>query len=577
MSPQTPFGIPVEDAPAKRQTQAAPGQRSFGLEIDPAQAPPKREVPKPDFGMKPLQPIEMAPPTSGVATFKTVSLGLVQNESPANLPPGATPAGQNVLAREGVLEPRYRMAKIGSGSSLCDDVLAMGEYVVTAGTRYPYAISATTFSYYSGSAWTFGAYFQNSVNDPPSGADTNYIDSAVVYEPVSDEFGVVWVNGTDQAFIGSAHTKGFSTLTNSPIAKTLAVWDSRVMYGNIKSGNTWYPQRIQYSEKFNPSITTTPTGGFDDLMDARGSLQKLIGDGERALAMFEHEIWYGMAADYPFNVVYYPLDRTRGTTAPWTVCQTPRGVFFLDDSYMPCVIPRGGMPQQVGTAIWKTLRDEIDYPSRAHAEFNPDTGEVVLYYAHQGGTGRPKRALAMDVYTGVWTPQTFTDAITRAAAGDYTTSSVTWGGLVGSWAAQTKTWSQIGGTSSKRVLYAGTSTGTIAAFSSDATNDVGAGVESRYLLVMPNEDPTRKQYVREVRLDYRAASASSVTVRLSNDFGATWQSEVGVALPAAGTSAQTTVYVGMEAQYPTIQFQHDQGHRFAIQRCIAQVAQTGRG
>jgi len=600
MSPKTPFGTPIEIPPPAKKERVAPGKRgfgleidpsqappkkqsatqtkrSFGLEVDPAQAPPKRERPAPSFAPKPIQPIDVAPPSSTLMTFKTVALGLMENVPAPNLPAGATPEAQNVLAREGVLEPRYRLAKVGSGSSLCDDVLAMGEMVNTAGTRYPFAISAATMSYYSGSVWTFGSYFANGVNDPPSAADTVYIDAVQIYEPVSDDNAIAWVNGTDQCFVASGYTKGFSSLTNAPIAKTIAVFDNRVVWGNITSGGTTYPQRIQYSEKWNPSITTAPTGGFEDETDARGALLRLISDGDRVLAYFEHELWYGYAVDYPFNLTFLPLDRSTGCSGAWAVCQTPKGVFHLGSDYMPYITPRGGLPQAVGQAVWKTLREDIDYPTRAHAEYNPQTGEVVLCYAHQGGTGRPKRALTFDINTGVWTPQTFDVAITRLGVGDYTSSSVTWGGLVGTWAQQTKTWSQLGGTASARVLYAGTSTGTIAAFTSDATNDLGTAVETKYLAVVPNEDPARKMYVREVRLDYRAASASSLTLKMSGDFGTTWQSEVGVALPTAPTSAQTTVWVGAEAIYPTILFQHDQGHRFAIQRAIAVVTPTGRG
>jgi len=509
--------------------------------------------------------------------FKTVALGLIQNESPPNLPPGATPQAKNVMAREGVLEPRYRLAKVGSGSSLMDAVIGMGEYAAVGGTRYPYAISAKTFSYYSGSAWTHGDYATNGVNDPPSGENTVYLDSTVFYDPVSDENAVVWVNGTDQAFVGSVFTRGFSTLTNAPIAKAVAVFDSRVLFGNITSGGTQLVQRIQYSEKYQPSITTAPTGGFDDLLDARGGIQRMMPDGDRVLVFFDHELWFGYPIDYPFNLAYRGLDRTIGTVSPWTVCQTPMGVFFLGDNYLPYLIPRGGGPQPVGLKTWKTIRDEIDSPSRACAEYNPDTGRVLLVFATQGGTGRPAKGLELDLTTGTWVPQTFTPNLSRLAVGDVTSSAVTWGALVGAWNAQTQTWSQLGGTSNKRAMYAGTSTGTVAVFTSTATGDLGPAVLSEVMVVIPNEDPTRKMYVREVRLDYQSNSASSMTLRLSNDFGQTYQQEFGVALPIAPLSAQTVVFPGVEATYPCIQFQHDQGHRFSIQRVTAMVAPTGRG
>jgi hypothetical protein len=481
------------------------------------------------------------------------------------------------MAREGVLEPRYRLAKVGSGSSLVDVVVGLGEFTTVSGTRYPYAISARTFSYYSGSAWTFGSYATQPTSDAPSGANTDYIDSVVIYDPVSDENAVAWVNGVNQAFQWGPSSNTFSTMTNAPIARAIAAYDSRVVFGNITSAGTRLVQRIQYSEKFQPSITTAPTGGFDDLMDARGGIQRMLSDGERLLVFFDHEVWFGYPIDFPFNLAYRPLDRTRGTVSPWTVCQTPKGVFFLGDNYQPYIIPPGGVPQPVGLATWKTLREEIDVPSRAGAEYNPDTGRVLLVFPIQGGTGRPTKGLELDLDTGTWAPQTFDVNLTRIAVGDVTSSAITWGGLVGAWNAQTLTWTQLGGTSSKRAIYAGTSTGTVAVFTSTATGDLGPAVLSETLMVVPNEDPTRKLYVREVRLDYQSNSASSVTLRLSNDFGQTYQQSVGVALPVAPLSAQTSVFVGVEAQYPCLQFQHDQGHRFALQRVTAVVSPLGRG
>jgi hypothetical protein len=517
-------------------------------------------------------PIEMPPPKSGVLTFKTVSVGLVQNDSPPNLPPGATPSAQNVLAREGVLEPRYRLATTPSGATnlLQDVVLGLGEYVKTDGTRYPYAISAQTLVYGNGGTWNAVTY---EGDDPPVGGTVDYMDSVVAYDPDLDENVLVWVNGVNAAYRWDGSSTTYGSQLNAPIAKTLSVYDSRVVYGNVNG----YVQRVMYSEKGAPSITTAPTGGFEDEMDARGSLQRLMTDGERSLAFFEHEVWFGYKLDFPFNLTYQPLDRTVGTGSPWAVCQTPKGVFFLGDNYQPYIVPRGGVPQPIGQAIWKTLRDGIDNPERATAEYNPDLGEVLLAYPI-AGSGRCSRGLSINIETGAWTPQTFGTPLTRlAVASVIGSTATTWGNLVGSWASQTMTWEQMGGVVNQRAMYAGCSSGTVATFTASATSDMGSLVESQYLAVIPNDDPTRKLYVREVRLDYRSASASSLTLRMSKDFGTTYSQSVAVALPVAALSAQTTVFVGLEAQYPCIQFQHDAGHRFALQRCEAVVTPMGRG
>ena len=114
-------------------------------------------------------------------------------------------------------------------------------------------------------------------------------------------------------------------------------------------------------------------------------------------------------------------------------------------------------------------------------------------------------------------------------------------------------------------------------FTSAATNDLGSRISCRFFGLVPTPDPLERQVVSEVRLDYRAVSASSLSVRLTPDFGTTYPVSVNVALPPAPFSAQTSAYGVVSANYVGVDLQHDSGHTFVIQGLHAVTRQGGHG
>lgn len=522
--------------------------------------------------------ISLGPPPTKGAKAVELALGWQQATPPQNIPFGASPQPRNYIFREGAAEPRHRVGDLSSANILNDDVLWLGEYSTTTGGRFAVAISARTLAWYSNRSWRRSNYSSTPINDPLSGNDTNYIDAVVFYNPTLDENNLCFVNDVDQAFAfdgPSANT--FSTLTNAPIAKTVAVFDSRLVFGNITSGATRFPQRVVWSARGDPVTYSEPTGGLEELLDARGNIQHVVGEADRLLVFTEFEIWQGFRTDFPFDLQFVPLDRTVGTMAPWSVVQTPLGVVFLGTDKRVYLIQPGSLPRAISQQVAPELRDNIDFPERAAAEYSAALGKYVLGYPVQGGTGRCDRALAFDILTGTWEPYDFGYGITRFGNAELSSSGTTFGGLIGTFAQQTLTYGQLAGTSQGQVFMAGTSTGSVGQFTSSATGDFTQRVESRLPVLVPNENPTQRLFLRELRLDYRAISASSLTIRISNDFGASYQQSIGVALPLATLSEQTTVPLAASANYPWVEFQHDQGHRFALQRATILVETLGNG
>src|SRR3990167_700784 len=301
VSPQAPLapGQPLDPTmvpKAPRTTPAAipaPGQG-----MNPQQAPPRPPAPpapQPRLG----QSVQLAPEPNRVST-QEVALGFIQQEAAVNLPPGASPQAQNWVAREGGLEPRWRVGALGSMNTFADDVLWLGEYSTVSGGRFPVALSARTLAWYSALAWRKASYSTQPTNDPLSGNDTNYIDATVLYDPVLDENTLCFVNGVDQAFVFDGPSRNtFSTLTNAPTAGTVTVLDNRVIFGNVTSGGTQFVQRVMWSARGDPQTYAEPTGGTEDLLSARGTIQKILGDGDQLVVWFDNEIWIGLKYDYP--------------------------------------------------------------------------------------------------------------------------------------------------------------------------------------------------------------------------------------------------------------------------------------
>ena len=131
----------------------------------------------------------------------------------------------------------------------------------------------------------------------------------------------------------------------------------------------------------------------------------------------------------------------------------------------------------------------------------------------------------------------------------------------------------------QRILIAdnGSSAATAAEMNSRFTSDLGAAIDCRYFTLIGNPDPTTRMHVREVRLDYRATSASSVSLRMSPDFGTTYPVDTGVALPVNAQSGQSVVGVSMTAIYPGVELRHASGHTFALQGLSAVVESMGNG
>ena len=470
------------------------------------------------------------------------------------------------------------LSALSSSNALLNNAAAVGSWVgdwqpVNGFSSVPVALpiaadasTGTALMFYSASQWTTGSYSTTPNNNPQiNGA---IVDTAIIYHPVLDQNVLVWVyggnasNGPNQkAFVweGSS-TRTFSTLTNSPGgARNVAAFDNRLFFGAAADSlASQYPQRVTWSERGNPEVYTEPTGGFEDLLDARGSIQKLWPMDDRILVFFENEIWQGLKTGFPFDFTFVPFDRGVGTIAPMSVADTPQGVVFVGPDLQVYLIPNGSTPVPIGQNIQGLLRDELVNPGRISGVYCEAWNAYVFTYdnAPQASTNDKKAfAISLDHGKPDVSPIHFLANVHR----------------LGTWASDYST----------RVL-AIDSRGTVSELRPSQTSELRQTLTSRFVTAIDNSNPLTKQFVRELRFESRQLSASSFTVRLSTDLGNTYGAELGIALPAlsnatVGGSAQTVVNPGLSAVYPTIELSHSGGHNFVLYGATAILEQVGYG
>jgi hypothetical protein len=303
------------------------------------------------------------------------------------------------------------------------------------------------------------------------------------------------------------------------------------------------------------------------------------------------EIWQGYPSNFPFVFRFEPLDRSIGCPYSWTINDTPQGLIFLARNLQTYLLPKGGgSAVPIGQRLHRTIRESIDAPERAWSVYDPATGQYQLYYPHLGGSGFPQRAVYLNLTDGSWAPQTF-DAVsgklslTRgfAVTGIAESSSATsWDGAGAAgltWDAASRAWDSFNTTTvtaDRRDVYVGSSTGTVFRLDSVATNDNGVAVTNRWRsTALWGDLPDRQKTLTGFRVDYQGNSASSLSVRFSQNQGASFDAGVRIDLPAVSGLSQAVAYPYVPARFPMLQVESE-GQRFRLFRFFLTARMGGR-
>lgn len=530
------------------------------------------------------------PSTSSVLIVEP-TLGYDVSQPSMDLQLGQTPSSDNFILREGALEPRPMLSSVGSQPNPLRDVVLGGFASVDVdGNDYPVVSGTTRLAWYN-AVWSVLSYVSaNGVNNPPSTTSVQYWDMAQVYAPVPDQNIVIMAPSSLQSmYCWASGATVFSTLTEAPIARYVTAFDNYIVAFNIRDAASGkFVQRVQWSDRGNPFSwvpANASLAGQEDLLAMTGAGTRIIANENRLILFSTDEIWQGFPGQFPSTFVFQPFDRTTGCPFPWTVCMAQNGIYFMGGDYRIYRLPSsGGVAQAVSDPMHRTLRESIDVPERAFGVYDQITNHYQLHYAVRGGTGRPQKALYLNLDTGKWAPQSFDAqggalALTVGFAGHLSSGATLWSQTSAvsiPWSQVNASWADYLGQTSVPTVFAASSTGTLYGFSSAVTTDDGAPVLSRWRSnSLMGDQPQIQKTIRELRVDYQTTSNSSLTLRLSTNQGASFGGDVALNLPSSSGESQAIAYPYMAGRYPSFEVQQ-QGSRSRLERFWLEYTTGGR-
>lgn len=521
------------------------------------------------------------------------TLGIDASQPSVDAPLGSTPRSSNYIMRDGALEPRPMLTLRNATPHVLgnDPILGAYELVSVGDARFPIVSGTTRMAVYGQAAtpngWSLLSYVSaGGINSPPALSGTDeYWDFTQTYSADRDENWAIGAVGSYQTmYVTQSDTTVFSTLTGAPRAKYVTAMDNYVLAFNLREGSADYVQRVQWSDRGSP-VFTGGLSGFEDLLAMRGQGTRITVQDNRIILFSDEEIWQGVQGDTVFPWRFGPYDTSRGCPYSWTIAQTPLGLIFLGKDYQVYLLPKGGgQSQPIGQRLHRSIRNQIDQPGRAWAVYDNTLGQYQLYYPIRGGSGFPQRAVYLDINTGAWAPQSFDEtggtlSLTRGVEIVVSSSATTYGGAGAAslrYADVGMTYAEMGGVSEQRTVLAGSSKGTLYTFNSTATSDNGTAVPCYWQSTgIAGGDPTKQKTVREFRLDYQGDSASSLTVRFSQNLGGSFGLETRLDLPSASGMSQAIAYPYFAARYPSFEIRGE-GQRQRIHRFWMEYRESGR-
>lgn len=533
------------------------------------------------------------------------TLGFDVSNVAQNLKLGATPNSDNFVMREGRLTARPTLSLVTDSLGLNNpnpfDIA--GNTPITGGmelvdvneVRYLLVSFSQSSSGVKPLYFLQGLASQWKTANPanPNGftlAPDTYWDWAQAYSDALDNNVALGVpSGRQGMFQWAPGATSYSTLTGAPGATCLAVFDHYILAGNVQDGGITYPQRVMWSDRGSISSWTGGLSGFDELLGARGGINRLMNLDNRVAVFFDDEIWMGAPVDFPSTFRFVPFDSKVGCPYPWTVTNTPKGPMFMARNFQLYLLPKeGGSPVPIGQPIHRSIRDAIVQAPKAHGVYDGIRDMYQFNYSSGGSGNLPHNAVWLDLNTGAWAPQSFSSgtgagadiALTRGFEAnlptsrgstwdDYSTASIAWD-------AEALTWDDMLGIGSERqsVIY-GTSSGSVVRLDSRGTRDLGRVVTTAWeTKKLGDEWPGQQKVVTRVQADYTAASNSTMTVRALQN-GA-FSTGTQMTMPAASAGSQGDSFHYVPSRYAAVRFESELQRDLSLERIFVTMRVGGR-
>lgn len=544
-------------------------------------------------------PFQVQPRSTTSILIVEPTLGFDVSHSALNIPEGATPSSENFIMRDGRLEPRSTLSRIGAQTDIGIGILTGGtpantvddtRYIVV-GAREDGAVVAGITQF-----WAYlspGATSWQALNGTFVPAANDYWDFAQIFSDVNDEnmiVGGVTSRGTVlNTWVVGGSSLSVNPLPGSPGARFVAAFNDYLVAANTAEDGVALPQRVRWSDRGSASSWTGGVSGFQDLLGARGGITRVLPLERRLIVFFEDEIWEGTPVDFPFTFNFQPLDTTVGCPFSWTAAVTPRGIVFMARNFQLYLLPKeGGTAQPVGVQLQRRIRESIVQPAKAFGAYDGVNDHYQFYYSSGASANFANRAAFLHFANGAWAPQSFDTqklVLTRAFSAPLSTSHVsTWDDFTTyqpavTWANMTESWDDLLGVGNESLAVLALSAATVFQYSAQQKQDsmessggsIGGLARTAFWQSKPqmSDVPTAQKSITCIEVEYVAPSASSLTVRTSPSQGAAFNTGLGLSLMTASQVTQMPAWVQQPARYPVFRVETSEQtglelHRFHV-------------
>ena len=476
-------------------------------------------------------------------------------------PPGSCVSGQNIWIENGKLKPRSGLTYMGTisdslgttdiSSGVMHGIMVAHRAAPSVPTEHILVASGTTLVKFIGSATTEGSGKWSVLSAVSAGGKNVAVNfnggatlyGATMYLPRTDTNLAVFGNGVSNIMVWDTESTGdgadvYSYLTGSPTPSAgpplIAMFDnSPVVF--------FTPPTVQWPTGADPEDWTGVGSGQELLVDMIGTPSVILVDGDRMVLASDKEIWLGRKIGGAYRFSFAPLNRKMGMPFRKAVVQTPYGIFWLNSDYMVYGLA-GNTITPVGQQILTTLRDRIALSRVVQKEvatfmtYNPGNHTVTLHYntAVDLSPDDTHDAFTYHILERLWTPQKFG----RGLSGGVTVN-----------------FDELDSTNYVRPnTYFCSDDGRVVGYSDETPLDAGTAKEAQFCSGgLFTGDIERIKFVDDIRLDVRADSASSLTVKTSGNLGGAYANSSEIAISAQSNSTQVRIFPKVSGTYFALQ------------------------
>lgn len=356
-------------------------------------------------------------------------------------------------------------------------------------------------------------------------AGEDYLFAARMSHPIKR-----W-NGDDASSFESIPDGGTFAGAGVPQARHIEYFNNRLLLGwTIEDGND-FANRLRWPVNGDHTDWSGAGAGFLDLYEGNAEpITGVKGLGGRCAIYQPHAI-VDLIPTGTTDPVFITETRVRGrgTRAPYTIASTGLIHFFLGEDANVYAWD-GTNLQAIGDPILSELQGLV-YPDQMASYFGVVSTLRQEYWLVLGNGD----VFVYDYARDAWSRDSFPNITALGEVTD-TQSNETWTTVTTTWDAETRTWAEMGGTSST-VLWAGRSDGGTFAVDETVNYDYYAegSIMDRYCETpdwypptpeSPNGDPYQLYNLQDLMLMYQYVTDDQFEVGVSIDRGATWQTQM---------------------------------------------------